>query len=136
MKMKKTKILGLVLAFIIFFTNLPFGSGIVHAEVEEDVKIIEDNFPDELFLEYVKQFDENKDGNLSKAERDKVTEINVERTNKDDFAYDYLNGIEFFPNLKELNFANNQVKVIDLSKNKELTVLNCSENIIDRLDLS
>lgn len=136
MKMKKTKILGLVLALIMFFTNLPFGSGIVHAEGEDDVAIIEDNFPDELFLEYVKQFDENKDGNLSKEEREKVQEINVERTNKDDFAYDYLNGIEFFPNLKELNFANNQVKVIDLKKNKELTVLNCSENIIESLDLS
>ncbi len=136
MKMKKTKILGLILALIMFFTNLPFGSGIVHAEGEDDVAIIEDNFPDELFLEYVKQFDENKDGNLSKEEREKVQEINVERTNKDDFAYDYLNGIEFFPNLKELNFANNQVKVIDLSKNKELTVLNCSENIIESLDLS
>lgn len=136
MKMKKTKILGLILALIMFFTNLPFGSGIVHAEGEDDVKIIEDNFPDELFLEYVKQFDENKDGNLSKEEREKVQEINVERTNKDDFAYDYLNGIEFFPNLKELNFANNQVKVIDLKKNKELTVLNCSENIIESLDLS
>ena len=134
--MKKTKILGLILALIMFFTNLPFGSGIVHAEGEDDVAIIEDNFPDELFLEYVKQFDENKDGNLSKEEREKVQEINVERTNKDDFAYDYLNGIEFFPNLKELNFANNQVKVIDLSKNKELTVLNCSENIIESLDLS
>ena len=137
MKMKKTKILGLVLALIMFFTNLPFGSGIVHAQGEEEyVAITEDNFPDELFLEYVKKFDENGDGTLSKVERDKVTEINVERTNRDEFPYDYLNGIEFFPNLKELNFANNQVKVIDLSKNKELTVLNCSENIIESLDLS
>ena len=136
MKMKKTKILGLVLALIMFFTNLPFGSGIVHAEGEDDVAIIEDNFPDELFLEYVKQFDENKDGKLSKEEREKVQEINVERTNKDDFAYDYLNGIEYFPHLKELNFANNQVKAIDLKKNKELSVLNCSENIIESLDLS
>ena len=135
MKMKKTKILGLILALIMFFTNLPFGSGIVHAE-GEDVLINDDNFPDELFQAYVRKFDQNKDGSLSKAERVKVKIINVERTNRNETAYDYLNGIEFFPNLQELNYANNKVKSIDLSNNKELTVINCSKNGINSLDLT
>ena len=80
MKMKKTKILGLVLALIMFFTNLPFGSGIVHAE-GEDVLINDDNFPDELFQAYVRKFDKNKDGSLSKAECDDVPKIDVSYEN-------------------------------------------------------
>ena len=79
MKMKKTKILGLVLALIMFFTNLPFGSGIVHAEGEDDVKIEFKNFPDEKFVDYVSEkYDTNpKDGKLRKAEREAVTELDL-----------------------------------------------------------
>ena len=139
MKMKKTKILGLVLALIMFFTNLPFGSGIVHAEGEEDVEIEFDNFPDAKFREYIEDnIDTNpKDGKLSKAEREAVTEINVGRTDYNDTQYDNLVGLKYFPNLQKLICFDNDMDELNLSENPELIYLDCSHNNLkNTLDLS
>ena len=138
MKMKKTKILGLVLALIMFFTNLPFGSGIVHAQGEEEVEIIFDNFPDAKFREYIND-NIDKDGNesLSKAEREAVKIINVGRTDENDTPYNNLVGLKYFPNLQELYCFNNDMNELNLSENPELTYLDCSQNNLrNTLDLS
>ncbi len=137
MKMKKTKILGLVLALIMFFTNLPFGSGIVHAE-GEDVLINDDNFPDELFQVYVRKYDQNKDGSLSKAECDDVKNIDVsfEKHGYNENPIKSLVGIEHFQNLESLNFCNQGVSKIDLSKNLKLKTLDCTFNWLNNLDVS
>lgn len=138
MKMKKTKILGLVLALIMFFTNLPFGSGIVHAEGEDDVKIIFDNFPDAKFREYINDnIDKDGSGSLSKAEREAVTEIKVGRTDYNDTQYDNLVGLKYFPNLQTLICFDNDMDELNLSENTELTYLDCSQNNLrNTLDLS
>lgn len=138
MKMKKTKILGLVLALIMFFTNLPFGSGIVHAQGEEDVKIIFDNFPDAKFREYINDnIDKDGSGSLSKAEREAVTEIKVGRTDYNDTQYDNLVGLKYFPNLQTLICFDNDMDELNLSENTELTYLDCSQNNLrNTLDLS
>ena len=137
MKMKKTKILGLVLALIMFFTNLPFGSGIAHAE-GEDVLINDDNFPDELFQVYVRKYDQNKDGSLSKAECDDVKNIDVsfEKHGYNENPIKSLVGIEHFQNLESLNFCNQGVSKIDLSKNLKLKTLDCTFNWLNNLDVS
>lgn len=129
MKMKKTKILGLVLALIMFFTNLPFGSGIVHAEAG-DIEINDTNFPDPIFKEYVKkEFDTiNPDGKLSKAERDAVQRIDVRTKNYNSERISSLKGIEYFTNLEDLNCAGNRIIKLDLSNNKLLTKLDCNSN--------
>ena len=138
MKMKKTKILGLILALIMFFTNLPFGSGIVHAEWEEDVKIILDNFPDAKFREYINDnIDEDGSGSLSKAEREAVTEIKVGRTDYNDTQYANLVGLKYFPNLQTLICFDNDMDELNLSENPELIYLDCSKNNLrNTLDLS
>lgn len=137
MKMKKTKILGLVLALVMFFTNLPFGMGIVHAEA--GIKIDNTNFPDQLFKEYVeKEFDANKDGTLSKEECDAVTKIDVsfEKHGYNENPIKSLVGIEHFQNLESLNFCNQGVRKIDLSKNSKLKTLDCTFNSLNNLDVS
>lgn len=137
MKMKKTKILGLVLALIMFFTNLPFGMGIVHAEAV--IKIDEINFPDKKFKDYVsKKYDKDKNGELSQEERDAVKEIKVNRAQFDDPTDPIkdLKGIECFPNLETLNCYNNSLEKLDLTQNKMLKTLNCGENKLTSLDLT
>lgn len=137
MKMKKTKILGLVLALIMFFTNLPFGMGVVHAET--DIKIDNTNFPDQLFKDYVeKEFDTNIDGTLSKEECDDVKKIDVsfEKHGYNDNPIKSLVGIEHFQNLESLNFCNQGVRKIDLSKNLKLKTLDCTFNSLNNLDVS
>lgn len=137
MKMKKTKILGLILALIMFFTNLPFGMGVVHAET--DIKIDNTNFPDQLFKEYVeKEFDTNIDGTLSKEECDAVKKIDVsfEKHGYNDNPIKSLVGIEHFQNLESLNFCNQGVRKIDLSKNLKLKTLDCTFNSLNNLDVS
>ncbi|WP_294984492.1 stalk domain-containing protein [uncultured Fenollaria sp.] len=138
MKMKKTKILGLVLALIMFFTNLPFGSGIVHAEGEDDVEINLDNFPDAKFREYINDnIDKDGNGSLSKAEREAVTQIKVGRTDYNDTQYDNLVGLKYFPNLQTLICFDNDMDELNLSENTELTYLDCSQNNLrNTLDLS
>lgn len=139
MKMKKTKILGLVLALIMFFTNLPFGSGIVHAQGEEEYVAIDfKNFPDEKFSDYVSEkIDTNpKDGKLSKAEREAVTELDLNTPYEDNSKYQNLVGIKYFPNLQKLTCTGNEISELNLSENKNLTYLDCSNNDIKSLNIS
>lgn len=137
MKMKKTKILGLFLALIMFFTNLPFGSGIVHAEGEDDVKIEFKNFPDEKFFDYVKEnIDTNKDGYLSIVEREAVKDLNLNTPYEENSKYQNLVGIKYFPNLQKLTCTGNGIIELNLSENKNLTYLDCSNNDIKSLNIS
>lgn len=139
MKMKKTKILGLVLALIMFFTNLPFGSGIVHAQGEEEyVEINFKNFPDEKFSDYVSEkIDTNpKDGKLSKAEREAITELVLNTPYEENSKYQNLVGIKYFPNLQKLTCTGNEIIELNLSENKNLTYLDCSNNDIKSLNIS
>lgn len=97
----------------------------------EDVALNKTNFPDDVFLNYVKQFDTDSDGVLSADELDAVTKIDVYHKNIKD-----LTGIEYFPKLKRLDCGNNQLTDLDVSRNPALVSLNCSYNQIAQLDVS
>ena len=87
---------------------------------------------DDIFKVYsLEMFDINNDGELSQAEKDVVTEINV--TGKDIHS---LKGIEQFKNLKNLYCDYNRLTSLDLSQNTRLRMLSCQGNQLTNLDLS
>lgn len=96
-----------------------------------DVRIDPAHFPDAKFLEYVKQFDTDGNGSLSQAELEKVTVIYVLGMGIKD-----LTGIEFFPELEDLDCSENQLTQLDVSKNPQLKRLVCYENKLTSLDVS
>lgn len=96
-----------------------------------DVRIDPAHFPDAKFLEYVKQFDTDGNGSLSQAELEKVTVIYVLGMGIKD-----LTGIEFFPELKDLDCSENQLTQLDVSKNPNLKRLVCYKNKLTSLDVS
>ena len=89
------------------------------------------NFPDPVFRAYVQTLDTDGDGELSQAERDAVTRIDLR--NK---GLTSLQGIGFFPNLSQLLCNTNSLTELDVSGNPKLTQLFCNENQIAALDLS
>ena len=66
-----------------------------------------------------------------RAERDAVTEINIDNQNCTD-----LTGIAYFANLTTLSCQHNGLKELNLEYNKNLTDLNCSYNQLTTLDVS
>lgn len=76
-------------------------------------------------------FDVDKDKKVSMSEASLVTEINVVN-----MYIKSLKGIEYFKNLTYLDCADNNLKVLDISKNIALTEINCSDNSLTALDVS
>lgn len=105
------------------------------------VKLNAKNFPEVYFRHYIGMlYDENGDGELSDAERAKVTEIDVGRFSDYRATYEYpsvqtLKGIEYFPNLEILSCYSNALRKLDVSKNRKLKELNCSSNAIKSLNV-
>lgn len=95
------------------------------------------NFPDPDFLQYVKDNIDTedttgqKDGKLSQAERDAVTEISITNTNCTD-----LTGIAYFANLKILYCNDNKLTGLDMSGNPALEQLLCYENKLESLNVT
>ena len=96
-----------------------------------DVEINEKNFPDPNFRNWILSQPFGKDGVLSDKEIADITEMNVSNKNIHD-----LKGIEYFTALESLNLDKNQVKYIDVSKNKELVYLRVEWNLLTSLDVS
>ena len=96
-----------------------------------DVEISEKNFPDPNFRNWMLSQPFGKDGVLSDKEIADITEMNVSNKNIHD-----LKGIEYFTALESLNLDKNQVKYIDVSKNKELVYLRVEWNQLTSLDVS
>ena len=81
-------------------------------------------FPDSAFWNYISdQFDSDRDGRLSTAERNAVTDIYVEEK-----GISSLQGIEWFPALQTLDCSGNRLTGLDLRQNASLTYLDCSFN--------
>ena len=104
----------------------------------EFVEINDTNFPDPVFQKYVKDNIDTadttsgqKDGKLSQAERDGVTEISITNTNCTD-----LTGIAYFTNLTMLNCGNNKLTGLDMSGNPALEQLLCYENNLESLNVT
>lgn len=153
MRKKSTRLLSAALAVCMMLSVLPVGAFAAEpgaAEQEngvsaqadpvgsEFVEINDTNFPDPVFQQYVKDNIDTadttsgqKDGRLSKAERDAVTEINIDNQNCTD-----LTGIAYFANLTTLSCKQNRLNELDLKYNVNLTELDCSYNKLTTLDVS
>ena len=153
MRKKSTRLLSAALAACMMLSVLPVGAFAAEpgaAEPEngvsaqadpvdsEFVEINDTNFPDPVFLQYVKDNIDTadttsgqKDGRLSKAERDAVTTISIDNQNCTD-----LTGIAYFANLTTLSCKQNRLNELDLKYNVNLTELDCSYNHLTTLDVS
>lgn len=153
MRKKSTRLLSAALAVCMMLSVLPVGAFAVEPGAEEQengasaqadpvdsefVEINDTNFPDPVFQQYVKDNIDTadttsgqKDGRLSKAERDAVTEININNQNCTN-----LTGIAYFANLKKLYCNDNKLKELNLEYNVHLKVLDCSYNNLTTLDVS
>ena len=81
-------------------------------------------FKDANFKAYIlENFDLDKDGSLSLSEALKIKKIDC--SDKQIFS---LSGIETFENLEFLDCSNNQIGELELSKNKKLEKLICTNN--------
>lgn len=153
MRKKSTRLLSAALAVCMMLSVLPVGAFAAEPGAEEQengasaqadsvdsefVEINDTNFPDPVFQQYVKDNIDTadttsgqKDGRLSKAERDAVTTISIDNQNCTD-----LTGIAYFANLTTLRCQQNGLKELNLEYNKNLTDLNCSYNQLTTLDVS
>lgn len=152
MRKKSTRLLSAALAVCMMLSVLPVGAFAAEpgaAEPEngasaqadpvdsEVVEINDTNFPDPDFLQYVKDNIDTedttgqKDGKLSQAERDAVTEISITNTNCTD-----LTGIAYFANLKILYCNDNKLTGLDMSGNPALEQLLCYENKLESLNVT
>ena len=147
------RLLSAALAVCMMLSVLPVGAFAAEPGAEEQengasaqadsvdsefVEINDTNFPDPVFQQYVKDNIDTadttsgqKDGRLSKAERDAVTTISIDNQNCTD-----LTGIAYFANLTTLRCQQNGLKELNLEYNKNLTNLNCSYNKLTTLDVS
>ena len=152
MRKKSTRLLSAALAVCMMLSVLPVGAFAAEPGAEEQengasaqadavdsefVEINNTNFPDQVFRKYVEDNIDKadttgqKDGKLSQAERDAVTEISITNQNCTD-----LTGIAYFANLTTLECQQNGLKELDLKDNVNLTKLNCSYNELTTLDVS
>lgn len=127
--MKKTsKLIKVILAFALIIGAFSFNSSFAAGQ---DVEINETNFPDPTFREYVKRFDNNRNGKLSTTEINAVKNIDVSEKN-----IKSIKGVEVFLELEELECVKNKIKEIDVSKNTKLKKLNCEWNELNNLDVT
>ena len=152
MRKKSTRLLSAALAVCMMLSVLPVGAFAAEPGAEEQengasaqadpvdsevVEINNTNFPDPDFLQYVKDNIDTedttgqKDGKLSQAERDAVTEISITNTNCTD-----LTGIAYFANLKILYCNDNKLTGLDMSGNPALEQLLCYENNLESLNVT
>ena len=152
MRKKSTRLLSAALAVCMMLSVLPVGAFAAEPGAEEQengasaqadpvgsefVEINSTNFPDPVFQQYVKDNIDTadttgqKDGKLSQAERDAVTEISITNTNCTD-----LTGIAYFANLKILYCSDNKLTGLDMSGNPALEQLLCYENNLESLNVT
>lgn len=135
---KRTRLVSALLTLAMVFTFLPFSA----FAATGDVAINSTNFPDEGFRKYLWngyhyvdgtkiQIDQNGDHILSQDERNAVKIMDVRVT-----EVCGLEGIGYFPELRELNCTNRPIGSLDLSGNTKLEQLRCKNSGLTQLDLS
>lgn len=125
---RQSKLIKVILAFALIIGAFSFNSSFAAAQ---DVEINETNFPDANFREYVKRFDNNRNGKLSNSEINVVKNIDVSEKN-----IQSIKGVEFFVDLEELECVKNKISDINVSKNTKLKKLNCEWNELNTLDVT
>lgn len=98
---------------------------------EENISIDENHFPDPVFREKVREFDANKDGILTRSERDAAQVFSCAEKNVKS-----LKGLEYFTEARAFSCFGNELTELDVSHNTKLTELYCSNNKLTSLDLS
>lgn len=94
-----------------------------------DLHVCENNFPDENFRNYLSTMTIGYTGYYEKDRCPTVLQVE----NRDIYS---LQGIEFFPELKNLRCYSNNITELNLTKNIELAYLGCLNNNITSLDVS
>lgn len=89
-------------------------------------------FPGADFRTYIRNYDENGDGWLSRSEIDALKKIEV----YGDGEWGNLEGISYFTNLRELYCEDSGLTALDVSKNTKLTTLYCWGNKLKSLNVS
>lgn len=136
---KRTRLVSALLTLAMVFTFLPFSAFAAEGDIAiNDASVFQDaGFREYLsigyhFVEGAKiLIDENQDGFLSQDERMAVKNMDV-RT----YPVYGLEGIEHFPELRELNCTNRPIGSLDLSQNTKLEILYCKNSGLTQLDLS
>ena len=95
------------------------------------IAIDKENFPDDIFREYLLGQDYGKDGVLTEREIMNITEIDVY-----DMDISSLQGIEYFTALTVLDCEDNELTTLDISKNTALVKLYCGMNYLTSLDIT
>lgn len=91
-----------------------------------------DRISDPAFLRYCYlNWDHNGDGVITKAEAALVTSVDCSG-----LGISSLSGIEYLPNLTELDCSDNNLSVLDCRYNERLVNLKCDKNRLKKLDLS
>ena len=106
-------------------------------EEDEEVPIDEEHFPDANFRSYVKdKFDKNNDDVLNASEIEAAMILNLDYYDETFFKKIYtLKGIEYLKNVIRLYCSYQELTELDLSRNTELTVIDCSGNKLTSLTL-
>lgn len=104
---------------------------------EEWIPITAARFPSGYFRGYVSaNIDTDKNGYLSIAERNAVTQINCSGTKDAPVDLQTLKGVEYFYNLTSLYCVYDKLTALDVSGNTKLELLYCANNSLTSLDLS
>ena len=109
------------------------------SSASDNVIINNTNFPDKEFRGYVsKEIDQNHDGVLNQTERNQVSKISDWGPYPEGFSTSTsLKGIEFFPNLEEIQLWFGKLTTIDVSHNPKLESLYLDTgNRLTSLDVS
>ena len=108
------------------------GDVAVSASLADSTAISRGFFPDDTFRRFVLDHcDRDKNFALSKAEGALWVNMDVS-----DLGITDLTGIEYFPNLTELDCRRNELTALDVSALADLEDLNCSGNKLTSLDVS
>lgn len=103
-----------------------------YVPMETGVSIDVQNFPDEVFRNYISaNCDTNGNGVLSSDEINQTVWMQV-----DDMGISSLKGLEYFTNLQELDCWNNNLTSLDVSNNVMLHGLHCQKNNLVSLNLT
>lgn len=115
----------------VMILGLLAGSFFMHNDVNAatKIKISSTNFPDKIFRNYVRKFDKNEDGYLSKQERHAVEEIIMQgkgyfnvKSYKDAPKLN-LKGIEYFPKVKRIKLNYFTLENLKTSHMKKLSAV-------------
>ena len=92
----------------------------------------EENFPDEKFRWFVREYYGGNDGYITEKEIAEITEMDISSSQN---GIASLKGIEFFTSLTIFRIVSSNLTSLDLSKNVHLTTVDCSDNQLTSLIL-